>query len=110
VRRELEEELRFTPADVADARCIGLIEDGSLRQPELVFAVRSTRSRREVEAMVDAGEHHACVAVEATREGLEVVMRDPLLTPVAVGTLALWGRGAFGDAWFVAHRAALDRR
>ena len=105
VMRELEEELRFTPSDVAELRCIGLIEDARIRQPELIFSATSKRTRADVESMMDAGEHHACVAVAVTPEALEEAMRDALLTPVAVGTLLLWGRIAFGDAWFERQKA-----
>ncbi|MGB7160253.1 MAG: hypothetical protein WBD40_19455 [Tepidisphaeraceae bacterium] len=108
IRRELAEELRFTPGDVSELRCLGLIEDARLRQPEIVFSVRSMRTRAHVEAMLDTGEHHASVAVEGTPCGVEAFMRDSLLTPVAVGTLALWGRIAFGDAWFVARRGEFE--
>jgi hypothetical protein len=100
VMRELEEELRFTPSDVAELHCIGLIEDARLRQPELIFSATSTRTRADVEAMMDAGEHHACVAVETTPEAIAATMSHALLTPVAVGTLLLWGKVTFGDAWF----------
>jgi hypothetical protein len=108
VLRELDEELRFTPADVADLRCIGLIEDARIRQPELIFAARSTRTRADVESMVDAAEHHACVAVATTPEAIEGAMADALLTPVAVGTLLLWGRLAFGERWFHDRRSAVE--
>ena len=66
VMRELEEELGLAPSDVTDLNCIGLIEDAHIRQPELIFAARSRHSRAEVEATLDTGEHHACVAVEVT--------------------------------------------
>jgi hypothetical protein len=105
VMRELEEELRFTPGDVAELRCIGLIEDARIRQPELIFSATSKRTRADVESMMDAREHHACVAVKATPEAIEAAMGDALLTPVAVGTLLLWGRIAFGDAWFERQKA-----
>jgi hypothetical protein len=100
VMRELEEELRFTPSDLAELRCIGLIEDARIRQPELIFSATSKRTRADVESMMDAGEHHACVAVAGTHEGIEKAIGDALLTPVAVGTLLLWGRITFGDGWF----------
>jgi 8-oxo-dGTP pyrophosphatase MutT (NUDIX family) len=100
VRRELREELKLEVADVAQLRCIGVIEDASLAQPELIFMAQSTRRRTEIEALLDDAEHHACVAVEAEPDRVEALMRDALLTPVAVGTLLLWGRVTFGDAWF----------
>ena len=42
----------------------------------------------------------AAVATAATREAVEERLRDPLLTPVAVAALSLWGRKAFGQEWF----------
>lgn len=108
VMRELEEELRLTSSDVTDLHCIGLIEDAHIRQPELIFAARSTRSRGEVESTMDAGEHHACVAVEATAAGVERMLGDALLTPVAVGTLLLWGRIALGETWFAGQKLRFE--
>lgn len=107
VRRELAEELRFVPNDVAEMRCLGIVEDASLNQPEIVFSARSTRTRADLETMLDAAEHHACVAVEGTRDRVSAMMSDALMTPVAVGALALWGRITFGDAWFDQQRRAL---
>ncbi len=46
IERELAEELAFTAHDIDRITCIGLIEDLSLHQPELVFSVQSTRSRK----------------------------------------------------------------
>ncbi len=102
--RELAEELHFTDGDVADMHCLGIIEDASLKQPEIIFSARSTRTRAEVESMLDATEHHGCVAIEAASDRVKSTMGDARLTPVAVGTLALWGRVTFGDAWFERRR------
>ena len=107
VLRELDEELGLSGRDLAEMRCLGLIEDAKLRQPEIIFSVRATRTRAEIESKLDAAEHHAAVAVEAKPRDVESMMRDPLMTPVAVGTLALWGRGAFGGAWFERQRDAM---
>lgn len=104
VRRELAEELRFAPGDVADMRCLGIVEDASLNQPEIIFSAQSTRTRAEVESMLDATEHHAAVAIEAAADGIDEALRDARLTPVAVGTLSLWGRFAFGAGWFERRR------
>jgi hypothetical protein len=38
------------------------------------------------------------------------MIRDPRLTPVAVGTLALWGRVAFGADWFDEQRRRIGTR
>ncbi len=110
VRRELKEELCLTPADIAEMRCLGMVEDARLKQPEIIFSVCSTRSRDEIESMLDATEHQGCVAVEGTPAQIEAIMRDPLMTPVAVGTLALWGRIAFGDAWVSSLKPAIEAR
>ena len=108
VLRELDEELGLSERDVADMRCLGLIEDAKLRQPEIIFSVRTTRTRAEIESQLDAAEHHAAVAIEATPADVEARMRDALMTPVAVGALALWGRIAFGDAWFASVRRSIE--
>ena len=108
VLRELDEELGLSERDVAEMRCLGLIEDAKLRQPELIFAARATRTRAQIESSLDAAEHHAAVAIEAKPCAVEAIMRDTLMTPVAVGTLALWGRRAFGDAWFASIRRPIE--
>ena len=100
VRRELAEELAFAADDVEAVRCTGLVEDRALRQPELIFRVRSGRTRQQVEAKLDRVEHHGTYAVRADRGGVEGAMGDALLTPVAVASLLLWGRVRFGAAWF----------
>lgn len=101
VQRELAEELAFTPADIADIRCTGIAEDRSIRQPELIFRVVSTRTRSQVEATLDRTEHHASWAIPATREAIDATLGDVAgLTPVAVAALLLWGRTRFGQEWF----------
>jgi 8-oxo-dGTP pyrophosphatase MutT (NUDIX family) len=100
VRRELSEELSLGEADVADVRCTGVVEDVALRQPEVIFRVKSARKRAGIERQVADDEHHASVAVRATPEGLAPLLRDPLVTPVGLASLLLWGRVVFGDDWF----------
>ena len=100
VRRELSEELAFTSADIADIRCTGIAEDLSIRQPELIFRVQTTRTRVEVEATLDRTEHQAIWAIRATSEAVENALDDSgLLTPVAVAALLLWGRARLGEEW-----------
>lgn len=108
LRRELREELHFESTDLAELRCLGIVEDASLRQPEIIFCARSMRTRAAVESMLDATEHHACVAVRAMMDAVDALMGDALLTPVAVGALALWGRRVFGAEWFDERRPALS--
>jgi 8-oxo-dGTP pyrophosphatase MutT (NUDIX family) len=100
VRRELAEELSLAADDIDDIRCTGIVEDRALRQPELIFRVTSTRTRTDVEAKVDRAEHHATCAVPATSPGVESLLSDAALTPVAVASLLLWGRARWGVQWF----------
>ena len=108
VRRELQEELAFAESDVIDIHLTGIAEDLSIRQPELIFLARTRRTRGEVEAALDRTEHHATWATPATDEGVEAALRsEELFTPVALASLLLYGRIAFGDAYFSQHGRAL---
>jgi 8-oxo-dGTP pyrophosphatase MutT (NUDIX family) len=104
VRRELKEELSLETSDVPDVRCTGIVLEKALRQNEFIFRARTVLSREQVESRLDRREHRAAYAVPATEAGVEIAMKDPQLTPVAVATLLLWGRSRFGEAWFTAHR------
>jgi len=99
IRRELREELRLTSADVKDIRCVGLVEDRSLRQPELIFIAATTRTKAELEEQLDRTEHLAVCAVKAERSAIERVVSDPLLTPVAAASLLLWAAHAVEWGW-----------
>ena len=90
IRKELEEELKLGDSDIADIRCIGLAEDPSIRQPELIFYVKSKRSRREIECHLDAKEHLGLVAFDNPDRAIG----EPDLTPVARASVSLWRYGA----------------
>jgi 8-oxo-dGTP pyrophosphatase MutT (NUDIX family) len=102
VRRELAEELSLAAQQVPELACAGLVEDRALRQPELIFLARTTLARPDIESKLDRAEHRGTFAIEATPDAVERAITDPSLTPVAVASLLLWGRGKarFGDAWF----------
>ena len=100
VARELQEELSLESDELTQIFCSGLVEDENLRQPELIFAVGTSRSQNELEAKLDRAEHQGMVWLDATRDEVESVIKDPELTPVAIGTLLLWGRNHFGQQWF----------
>jgi hypothetical protein len=100
VRRELSEELGFTDVDIAQIACIGVVEDAAISQPELIFWVKSKRTRAEIEYMLIPEEHESVLAVHCTPNGLQEALKDPALTPVAQGTILLLGRHRFGVAWF----------
>ena len=112
VRRELREELSLDPADAADLRCVGLVEDNALRQPELVFLARCRLTRALLESRLDPVEHRGAYAVEANAPAIEAALSDRALTPVAAAALLLWARVrlADGERWFrrLAPRAAVS--
>lgn len=106
VRRELREELSFADTDVDDVRCTGIAEDLAIRQPELIFLARSTRTRAQVEAALDQTEHHGAWSTPATPSAIEQVLsnwRAPAsdrFTPVALASLLLYGRLEFGEDFY----------
>ena len=104
VRRELREELLFDARDIEDVRCTGIVEDVALCQPEMIFALRSTRTRAEIESQVDRKEHGGSWSIPATIDAIERALDRPEeFTPVAIASLLLWGRLRFGDDWFVTY-------
>lgn len=100
VRRELREELSLADADVAEVRCTGLVWEQALRQTEMIFRARCTLTCDQIVARLDREEHRGVHPVGATEAAVASALGDPRLTPVAVAALLLWGRGAFGQAWF----------
>jgi 8-oxo-dGTP pyrophosphatase MutT (NUDIX family) len=100
MRRELAEELNFTARDEAEMFCLGLVEDGDLLQPELIFATRSTRTSRQIRRKLDQAEHDAAVAIRISRGKVASAVAEAALTPVAAAILLAWGRCRWGDAWF----------
>ncbi len=85
--RELQEELHLQRDDLSDIRLIGLVQDRSLRQPELVFAVRSRRSLSDITKRLDPAEHAGVRAVAIGQ--IDAARRDPVFTPVAQAVLQL---------------------
>jgi 8-oxo-dGTP pyrophosphatase MutT (NUDIX family) len=107
MRRELQEEAGITRADLANLRVITLIENRHLRQPELVYAARSTLTSDEIAARLDAQEHTACWLLADERDAIEAVLHGTeSITPVLAGMLLAWGWRRFGDTWLDAHLAA----
>jgi hypothetical protein len=94
IRKELNEELNLRADEIADIRCIGLAEDRTIRQPELVFRVKSTRTRVEIERTLDAHEHNEIVAIRCDETEIQDAIRRADLTPIAVAMLRLSFYGA----------------
>ena len=109
VRRELHEELSLEANDVPEVRCTGLVLEHALRQTELIFRARSTLPGADIERRLHPQEHRGLHAVPATPSAVAAAVGDPRLTPVAVASLLLWGRHAFGAEWFARHAAHLHR-
>jgi hypothetical protein len=105
--RELAEELGFSRGDISEIVCIGIAEDASIRQPELIFQVATSRMRAQVEQSLDTAEHNAAVAIAADKESLRQAITDPAMTPIASAAILLWGRQRFGREWFDAAARAV---
>ena len=56
--------------------------------------------RKQIESQVHADEHGGSVAIPANRQAVAHAVGDPMLTPVAVASLLLWGKARFGEQWF----------
>jgi 8-oxo-dGTP pyrophosphatase MutT (NUDIX family) len=108
VGRELTEELGLRRDDLTHLVCTAIIEDISIGQPELVFSAKSSRSRSQLQGMLDASEHDSLIAIEPTRQNVESSLKDSAMTPVALGTILLWGREHFGTDWFDAAERAVN--
>ena len=100
VGRELNEELGLTAEDIELTRCTGVVEDLRLRHMEMLFRVKTKLSRAKIESQVHREEHGDSVAVRAEGGEVKEFLRDEALTPVAVGSLLLWGRIVLGRGWF----------
>lgn len=103
IRRELHEELALGPEDVREIRCMGLIRDAVIRQPELVFGVVLGLTREETAGRLDSDdphqEHVAILACpDAPQAILPFIRSNPPVTPVAMGALCLHVRCHFGEA------------
>ncbi len=113
IGRELDEELALTPAETTSMALIGVAQDRSIAQPELIFAARTRVGLGELASRV-AGrgpEHTGLWHTPASTAAVEAALADrdaaALFTPVAVGTLLLWGRMTAGAAWLAEHAAPL---
>jgi len=93
MRRELREELGLSAADISHIRCIGLAEDSTIRQPELIFSVQATPTRQQLESRLDLTEHSGLWSIPARPADLDAAAQNERLTPIARATLSLWRAG-----------------
>lgn len=92
-RRELREELGLESAGIESIRLLGIVEDETIRHPELILHVRSRLRVDEILRGLDPKEHDGAEAVPATQAGVNGALADERFTPVGRAALALW-RGA----------------
>ncbi len=92
MRRELTEELGLHDSQITSLRCLGIVRDLSIRQPEMIFAAQTTLSTEQLRRGLDAKEHAQLVGVQAAAAGQ--LLSDYPLTPVARAALDLLGRTA----------------
>ena len=93
--RELDEELSLPRDAIADLRCIGLVEDVVLRQPELIFTTRTMRTREQVESKLDRAEHAGAWSIRADKDSIARAVSEPReFTPIAIATMRLLRRDA----------------
>jgi hypothetical protein len=97
--RELHEEAGVLEPDLSEIRCIGIIEDHRLRQPELILRADTPLTRALMDARMVPEEHHELAAIEAADPAIRAALLNPALTPVAAGALLLWGRSQWGESW-----------
>ncbi len=98
--RELREELAIENQDVTGTTCLGIVEDRTIRQPELIFFARTGLAMEQVSRQVDQAEHDSSWAIQATEPQVEQAVAEGALTPVAKAALLLAGRLRFGGSWF----------
>lgn len=107
-RRELHEELTLKDNQIGRMHCLALVRDNLLRQPELIFSVRTRRTLRQLENQMDHTEHREGYPLAASLPVIESAMtRTRLLTPIAICSLWLWGRQRFGQSWFDRHAGTI---
>ena len=92
MRKELEEEVGLRESDIAEIRCLGMAEDPAIRQPELIFKVKSRLASSEIERGLDRKEHTEIVSIRRRSEKLDLDLESSQLTPIGMVTLSLWAK------------------
>jgi hypothetical protein len=112
IRRELEEELHLRNEDVTDLRMLAIIEDRRLLQPEFIFFAQTPFTSDALRDSLDRSEHDSLWMHYASADALDNLLKkidfegradEDLFTPVAVGTLLVFGRFVFGVNWLKRH-------
>lgn len=106
--RELHEEVGLLASEITDVRVIALAEDRRLRQPEMIWLIRTCCSRENLEQRIAHDEHTAAWSIRADPQVLYQAL-VPLtdMTPVMRATLLAYGWHAGGDSWLDSVRSGL---
>ena len=105
IHRELDEELHLSRDDLRDTVITGLVRDRTILQPELLFDVSISLSRRELldrfATIVDGQEHTAIEFVADEPDSIVPFLRksDPV-APIAAAAMLLHGKIAWGEGWY----------
>ncbi len=105
LRRELDEELGLKDDEIDRLICLGLIRDGRIRQPELIFDAHVRLSKSDIASRIHpGGPHEEHVEVLACRDNQESIppflQNTPQIAPVLAGAIMQHGRYCFGSSWY----------
>jgi len=104
LRRELEEELGLKDNEIERLICLGMIRDGRIRQPELIFDAYVRLAKSDIVDRIRPGrphEEHTDVLTcrDDPRELLSFIRNTPKTSPILFGAVIQHGRSRFGTAW-----------
>lgn len=105
IRRELDEELHLSSDDLRDTVITGLVRDRTLLQPELLFDISTSLSRRELvdrfNTVVEGQEHAAIEFVPDDPDSIVPFLRKTApVAPIAAAAMLLHGKISWGEAWY----------
>lgn len=114
LRRELEEELGLKENEIERLVCLGLIRDGRIRQPELIFDAYVRLTKSDIANRVHPGDpHEEHVEVLACRDESDAILpflrNTPRIAPVLVGAMMQHGRYCFGSSWYKQSKKYLEK-
>lgn len=109
--REIEEEIGITKLELDGLRAIALAEDCTMRQPELIYAARTSLDRSAIVERLDLLEHTACWMLRNDADAIDDVLGGEMpVSPVLRATLLAWGADRYGSGWLAAARTRSCRR
>jgi hypothetical protein len=113
IRQELHEELAIPAEHIRSLRCLGLIRDKHIVQPELIFDAAVSCSFEQIQQNLPRAEHadeHVDLLIVRDHPASVVTFIESHyseLTPVALSGLLLHGLHCWGSGWFASTRGYL---